>query len=68
MTEQCGRNYNSGISERNTNKNKGNSLQRTSEKFTTLKASDTMEGEVRYRDENQAENLYTDQAEPQVSS
>lgn len=41
---------------------------RTSEKFITLKASDTMEGEVRYGDENQAESLYTDQAEPQVSS
>lgn len=68
MTEQCGRNYNSGISERNTNKNKANSPHRTSEKFITLKASETMEGEVRYRDENQAETLYTNQAESQDSS
>ena len=53
--------------ERNTNKNQANSPHTTSERSSTLKVSDTMAGGVSYRDENQAERLYTDQPEPQVS-
>ena len=49
----------------NTNKNQANSPH--SEKYSTLKISDTMVGGISYRDENQTERFCTGQPEPQVS-